>query len=224
MPLFTRYLAGWLAGAVLLMPATTAAQPASPAQDSDSDAVEPHRVKGLRVELLGGAGYGRAQLSTKETLNTYGPVGSLRLGYRFGFGGFVGARYDHFFGASSQYLYDSVGNFAFRSRVSSALLELGYELFLPHAFVRPHVGIGGGWVRRSVECKPASGAYADAGQQYCDLATNDERAYQSVRLAVVPGLTMGVRFGAIHLFLEPRYYFRSDANGYALLAGVGMTF
>jgi len=222
MPLFTRYLAGWLAGAALLMPATVAAQQPPPAQDFESDAPEPHRIKGLRVELLAGGGYGRAQLSTRETVNTFGAAGSLRVGYRFGFGGIVALRYDHFFGTSSEYLYDSVGNFAFRSRVSAAVAELGYELFLPHAFVRPHVGVGGGWVRRSVECKPASGSYGTAGQQYCDLATEDERAYQSFRLAVAPGLTMGVRFGAVHLFLEPRYYIRSDANGYALFAGVGM--
>lgn len=224
MPLSTRYLAGWLAGAVLLMPATVAAQSASAAHEPDSDAPEPHRIKGLRVELLGGEGYGRAQLSTRESVNTYGPAGSLRLGYRLRFGGFVALRYDHFFGTTSEYLYDSVGNFAFRSRVSSALAELGYDLFLPHAFLRPHVGIGGGWVRRSVDCKTASGSYATAGQQFCDLASSDEKAQQSLRLAVAPGLTMGVRFGPVHVFLEPRYYVRSDANGYALMAGVGMAF
>lgn len=225
MRLLPRLLVAWLLAAIVLAPAAASAQPpASPSPPLDVDPPQPHRTHPLRLELLGGAGLGRVALSTRETINAFGPAASLRLSYRFGFGASIGLRYDHFFGSSSEYLYDSVGNFAYSARVSSATVDLGYELFLPHAFVRPHVALGGAWVRRDVDCSIAEGAYGASGQRLCDLAQDAERSNQDLRFAIVPGLTMAVRFGAFHAMLEPRYYVRSEADGYALMAGAGWAF
>ncbi len=226
MRLLPRSLVAWLLAAIVLAPAAVASAqpPAAPSPSLDVDPPQPHRTHPLRLELLGGAGLGRVALSTRETVNAFGPAASLRLSYRFGFGASIGLRYDHFFGSSSEYLYDSVGNFAYSARVSSAAIDLGYELFLPHAFVRPHVGLGGAWVRRDVDCSIAEGAYNTSGQRLCDLARDAERSNQDLRFAIVPGLTMAVRFGAFHAMLEPRYYVRSEADGYALMAGAGWAF
>lgn len=197
------------------------------ASETGADADEPrqhHKEKHLRVELLAGAGFGNVRLSTGESINTYGPGLGLRVGYRFSFGGFIALRYDHFFGSSTEYAWSGVARTRYQASASFPAVDLGYELLLPHAFVRPHVALGAGFLRRNVECKIADGSFSSVGQQHCDQVQRAEARGESWGVAVVPGLTMGLRAGRFHFLVEPRYYVRSDANAFAIEGGIGCVF
>jgi hypothetical protein len=194
------------------------------AELADDEPRQEHEARHVRVELLGGMGFGNVHLSTGESLNTYGPGVSIRAGYRFSFGGFAGLRFDHFFGATTQYAWSGVARTRYGTSASIAALELGYELLLPHAFVRPHVALGAGFLGRDAECKPAEGSFSALGEQHCAQVQQAESGRRSWGFAAVPGLTMGLRTGRFHVMVEPRYYVRSDANAFAIEGGIGFVF
>ncbi|MBI5535065.1 MAG: hypothetical protein HY898_20225 [Deltaproteobacteria bacterium] len=217
----SRLIALGLGGVILAFSSAASAQSTAASDDEPKDE---QALRHVRLEALGGAGFGKVTISTGETVNGYGPVLALRAAWRFSFGGVVGVRYDHFFGTTSEYPWSGVARVGYRTGASIPGIELGYELLLPHAFVRPHVAVAAGWLRRSVECNAADGSYAAMADQLCAEAESSESARRSLRIAFVPGLTMGLRTGRFHAMVEPRYYVRKDANAFAILGGIGWVF
>ena len=209
------------AGLVLAAQDNARAQSTEP---GDDEARQEHETRHVRVEILGGMGFGNVRLSTGESINAYGPGASIRAGYRLSFGGFAAVRFDYFFGTSSEYAWSGVARTRYGASASFPAVELGYELLLPHAFVRPHVALGAGFLGRNTECKPADGSFAAVGQQHCAQVQQAESGGESWGFAAVPGLTMGLRAGRFHVMVEPRYYIRSHANAFAIEGGIGCVF
>ena len=191
---------------------------------SDDLPIPEHALRPLRVEVLGSAGFGDVRISTGESVNSYGPGFTLRAAWRFGFGATFGLRWDHFLGTSSEYSWTGVARLQYATGATFPLAELGYELLLPHAFVRPHVAVGAGSLRRSVQCNSADGSFHAIADQLCADADRAESAARGWAFAVAPGLTMGLRTGRFHAMVEPRYYVRDAANAFAIAAGVGFVF
>ena len=192
------------------------------AQDSTSaDAVEP-RVGPFRLDLGLGAAFGNVKLPTGESTNTYGAGASLRGGYVFRFGGFLALRFEHFLGTSADYVYPSVATTTYRAGAEFLGGEVGYELNLPHAFLRPHVGVGAGWLTRTGSCSAAHSSWGTIPDQTCSVTLSRAESGGSWNLSVAPGLTMGVTFAKWRVFVEPRYYFRDSAGAYGIFGGVGL--
>jgi hypothetical protein len=174
--------------------------------------------------MLGAAGFGDVRLSTGETANSYGPGFTLRAAWRFSFGATVAVRWDHFLGTSSEYVWTGVARTQYQAGATFPFAEFGYELLLPHAFVRPNVAVGGGSLRRNVECSRAQGSFGYVADQHCSGVESAEASARGWAFAVAPSLTMGLRARRFHVLLEPRYYVRNDANAFAIAAGIGFVF
>jgi hypothetical protein len=218
----------WPIHAALSLAALIAASPSVHAQPAanvaDAEPVQlPPPPRRWRIELLGGAGFGDVALSTGESINGYGVGVSPRVAYVFPFHGYAGLRFEHFAGSTSRYEYPGVGNFDYHAWAEWIGGELGAEIGLPHALIRPHIAAGAIMLRRSVGCpSDTTGSYADVQSHTCSVAQNNEQAASATRLALVPGLTMGVRTERFYVLVEPRYYVVRDASSYGIFAGVGL--
>lgn len=190
-------------------------------EPSDQDITYRNAPRRFRIELLGGVGFGGTKISTGESINPYGGGVTLRGGYVFPWRAYVGGRYDHFFGTTSSYSYPPVAAIEHRARAGFLAIDLGYDLPLPGAFARPHLGIGAGMLTRDVTCSPDPGGYGGLSAQVCDPSTSSGQLGTVWHLALIPGLSMGLRTQRWVVLVEPRYYVLHEANAYAIFGGVG---
>jgi hypothetical protein len=178
---------------------------------------------GLRAEILGGAGFGDARISTGETLNAYRGAIGLRAGWTLPFGGHLAVRYDHFFGSASLYAFPSVARVEYAVGASFLGVDAGFEIALPGAFFRPHVGLGAGLLRHGLECAAQPGGFGVLSGQFCAVEAN-KQPESAWRFAAVPGLTMAVTVWRLYVLVEPRYYLRSETSAFGAFGGVGSSF
>lgn len=194
-----------------------AAEPSDATDDPPSPLDDAH----WRMELAGGVAFGNADIATGESLNSYGPTASIRVGYTFAFPIYLGLRYDHFFGSSAQYPVPLLARVEYHLGAHFVGANAGAELRIGPAFLRPQLGVGLLALRSSASCSAASGSFSDLSAQTChDL----EQSSTSWAAAVVPGVPMGLHFGRFFAFVEPSYYVRKTAGAYALVGAVGLGF
>jgi hypothetical protein len=109
----------------------------------------------ISVALLFGYGFNDSNAGNGNALNIYGAGVGGRVGYTFGFKGYVGASFVYHTGFDQ-----SVGGEPAHGRVSPFGLELGYALTWKRVSLRPYLGVG----LVNYDASYASGASFDEGQ------------------------------------------------------------
>ncbi len=202
--------------ALALPPAVANAQ--TPSAPPDEQPPSPLQSAHFRAELTGGFGLGSNRVASGQSLNTYGAAAGARLGYTFAFPLYLGLRYDHFFGSSEQYPLPLVALTTYHVGATFLGFALGAELRLGPAYLRPELGVGFLAVSSGASCSPVAGSFADLASQICAANTSSSTSWA---LSAVPGLPIGLHVGRFYGFVEPEYYLRKSADGYAVVAAIG---
>jgi hypothetical protein len=166
-------------------------------------------------------GFGNSKLETGETLNTFGPLVSIRAAYALSFGANIAIRAEHFFGSSSSYPLPLVARVDYHRRADFLGADLGFDIHTSHAIFRPYLGLGAMMLSETSSCSPVSGSGFDSLSS--DLCTKSESSKYPLRPTLAPGLSMALLLGRFYVILEPRFYYLKGTNGFVSTAGLGLS-